>query len=154
MSRITREQMFLEMARAASKRSTCFRLNVGAVVVQERNVIAVGYNGAPAKQPHCSGNGCQYFDPERGCQVVHAERNALDHLPTHRLDGLELYVTHSPCRRCAELAVDRRVARVYFEVEYRDRTPLEYLIEKSVGVYRILPSGFVVDVATGSLWNP
>lgn len=35
----------MEMARAASRRSTCFRLNVGALVVHENNPVAAGWNG-------------------------------------------------------------------------------------------------------------
>jgi dCMP deaminase len=146
--------MYMAFARSAAMRSTCFRLNVGAVVVEDRNVIAIGYNGAPSGEPHCGGNGCVHYQP-KGCGVVHAERNALDraqfqHPPLAR----EIYVTHSPCAACAAMIHAARIARVYFEIEYRDRSPLEYLIENKVEVYRLLPSGLVIDVLTGSLFQP
>lgn len=151
MSRISRQSMFMQFARAASLRSTCFRLNVGAVVVEDRNVIAIGYNGAPSGEPHCGGNGCVHYQP-KGCGVVHAERNALDRAQFAEAPHLrEIYVTHSPCAACAAAIVGNMIPRVYFEVEYRDRSPLEYLIESKVEVYRLLPSGMIVDVATGTI---
>ena len=43
----------MEMALLTAKRSTCMRRNVGAVIVQEKHIIATGYNGAPKGIPHC-----------------------------------------------------------------------------------------------------
>lgn len=150
--RISRESMFLEMAKVAARRSTCYRLSVGAVVVQDRNVLSIGYNGAPAGEPHCAGNACPHFRPT-GCTVTHAERNAFDRLPPVYADRgpLELYVTHSPCIGCASNVVGFGVARVFYEVEYRDRSPLDYLIKHGVEVYRLSPSGFKLNVVTGEL---
>lgn len=153
--------MFMAMARAASTRATCYRLNVGAVLVDvaARNVVAVGYNGAPSGQPHCTGNGCQYFT-SAGCRVVHAEVNALRRLQAERDatsdPGLSfaLYVTHSPCRGCAEgLLKDGRIRVVYFEVPYRDPAPVQFLLNGSprVEVFQLLPSGLAVDQSTNQL---
>lgn len=146
--------MFMMMARVASLRSTCYRLNVGAVLVQGGTVMGIGYNGAPAAAPHCTGNGCVYFNPQAGCGVVHAEENALNRSAAEVVtesDPLDIYVTHSPCGRCAARIVQAKVRTVYYEVEYRDRTPLDFLIERGVKVYRLLPSGFMVDYETGAL---
>lgn len=143
--------MFLAMARAASQRSTCFRLNVGAVIVSSlsHNVLAVGYNGAPSGQPHCTGNGCQYFTP-RGCKVVHAEANALSRLTTSAY--CHVYTTHSPCSDCVELLLSQgRIEAVYFETAYRDPTPIARLIDGGIQVYQVLPSGLMVDQKTGDL---
>lgn len=150
MNRPTRAQMWMAMARAAATRSTCYRLNVGAVAVNAvtHAVAAVGYNGAPRGQPHCSGNGCQYFQPT-GCTVLHAEQNVAAQLT---LGHHELYVTHSPCGKCAEMILACRLfTRVYYETAYRDPTPVKTLIDGGLSVYQLLPSGFVVDAATGEL---
>jgi dCMP deaminase len=45
----------MEMAIMASKRSTCDRLYVGAVIVKNKSVLSTGYNGSVVGMPHCSG---------------------------------------------------------------------------------------------------
>jgi dCMP deaminase len=157
MNRISRHQMYMDMARAASRRSTCFRLNVGCILVRDTNVVGIGYNGAPPGVDHCTGNGCQHFTPI-GCRVRHAEWNALKR-STQAWDTM--YVTHSPCMNCATLIVTEKVQRaedplpmslaVYFETEYRDRAPLEWLLRHRVPLYRLTPSGYVVDIRTNQM---
>ena len=48
------DEYFMEMAELTAKRSTCLRRQVGAVIVQEKHIIATGYNGAPRGLEHCS----------------------------------------------------------------------------------------------------
>jgi dCMP deaminase len=38
---------FMEIADIVSKRSTCKRRNVGALIVKNKRILATGYNGAP-----------------------------------------------------------------------------------------------------------
>lgn len=155
--RPSRHSMYMAMARAAAMRATCYRLNVGAVLVYDRSVVGVGYNGAPSGQPHCTGNGCQYFEPT-GCKVVHAEINALRHIERVMLnpdDRFDLYVTHSPCSDCArQLCFDGRVSNVFFETPYRDPSPVKELLDNFIGVWQLLPSGLVVEQRTGRLVEP
>lgn len=94
--RTTRPQMFMEIAHAVARRSTCMRLNVGAVIVQGRSIVSIGYNGAPSGAPHCLGNACPGKLVCR--ETIHAEDNALRHLPPLEPDSplLDLYVTDSP----------------------------------------------------------
>lgn len=151
--RVTRHRMFLDMARAASRRATCWRLNVGAVLVYDSNVVSIGYNGAPAGEPHCSGNGCRYYTPN-GCKVVHAEANAFARLSERGLkcaQVYDLYVTHSPCGDCAELPEMGQVRRVVFEIPYRDPSPVARLIQRGVEVYQLLPSEMAINCASGDL---
>ena len=149
------------MARAAATRATCYRLNVGAILVEDRNVVGVGYNGSPAGAAHCTGVGCGYFTPE-GCKVLHAEANAIERAQyaARSSDAVcELYVTHSPCGACVSAILSARrslvrrlmVGEVYFETPYRDPTPIRRLIEGDVRVLQLLPSGLMVDQSTGVL---
>lgn len=138
------------IARVASLRSTCHRLNVGAVLVERGNVISIGYNGAPARQPHCTGNGCQWYK-ETGCTVTHAETNAIERVTRRPADPWSLYVTHSPCQGCSVLIVERAIEHVYYETEYRNTLPLDYLKASGVNLYRLLPSGYVINYATGEV---
>lgn len=144
--------MFMAIARAAASRSTCCRLAVGAVVVDERyRILSLGYNGAPSGMPHCTGLGCRYFQPT-GCQVVHAERNAVERAGESLALAHTLYVTHSPCRSCSEV-LRGVVQRVFFEVAYRDPAPVAWLRAEGVEVLQVLPSGLCVD-GDGALCEP
>lgn len=141
--------MFMQMARAAACRATCYRLNVGAVLVLDGNVVSIGYNGAPSGKSHCTGNGCEYFTPH-GCKVVHAEVNALERCTHENASGYSIYVTHSPCASCAALLIGV-VNHVYFETAYRDPSPIKLLLAGGVNVFQVLPSGLLVDQRTGEL---
>ena len=47
------DEYFLLLAFIVSRRSSCLRTKVGAVIVKDRDVISTGYNGAPTGQPNC-----------------------------------------------------------------------------------------------------
>lgn len=150
--RISREQMFMEIAKTVSKRSTCHRLNVGAVLVVDNRVVSIGYNGPPSGELHCQGNKCQLSE-SGGCgRSLHAEYNALKYyLENHKVlpsKGMDLYITHSPCSECALFIKDAGVQRIYYETAYRNTTPLEFLVHNSVKVYRLTPSGYLINHLT------
>lgn len=53
--RPSRDQWAMEMAVLTAQRTTCLRRAVGAVLLNERgHVLATGYNGVAAGQPHCN----------------------------------------------------------------------------------------------------
>lgn len=144
--RITRPQMFMEMAHTVAKRSTCMRLNVGAVVVHDRRIVSIGYNGSPPGEPHCSGNDCE---GRNHCKLTtHAEVNALNYVPKGVIfeKPLDLYVTDSPCSECFDALSGGPVGRIFFGTPYRIT---EHLTNTLWGpeVYRVLPAGYVVN------WN-
>lgn len=142
--RISREQMFMGIARVVSQRSTCHRLNVGAVVVKEDRVLSTGYNGSSPLSPHCGGTQCEYFMEGR-CRVIHAERNAT-WFAVGSLAGAHIYVTHSPCSACADIIFEAGITHVFYESEYRDPTPLIWLINRGLEVFRLTPSGYIITM--------
>lgn len=150
MSRITRPQWYMELAQATARRSTCCRLNVGAVAVIDRNPVAFGYNGRESGLPHCQGDECPGKD---AChETIHAEVNALERIPTSlRGRSCDLYVTDSPCAACCAHIVARGVARVFFANPYRLVDHLILLDRMGVGVYRVLPAGYVMEWFTRQL---
>jgi dCMP deaminase len=146
--------MFMQIAKTVAMRSTCHRLNVGAVLVsRDHNILSIGYNGAPEGRDHCQGSVCSYMT-EAGCRVIHAEANAL---MRDRLGGgrdASLYITHSPCMECAALILNhsRPIANIYYEVEYRNTTPVDRLIQDfEGGIFRLSPSGYLLDRKTGKV---
>lgn len=71
------DTVWFETAETISRRSTCERARVGAVVVDQNNRSLVsGYNGAPAGEDHCIDVGCKVED-NHCIRTVHAEGNAL-----------------------------------------------------------------------------
>ena len=144
--RISRHQMFMEMARVVAKRSTCPRLNVGAVVVVENRVVSIGYNGSLPGDAHCSDEGCILSDGH--CiRTIHAEVNALEHVKIAG-DQWSLYVTNSPCQSCAEKILRYPIRYLFFDHPYHPLHPVEFLMRHGVRVFRIVPSGYIVDQFT------
>lgn len=55
MTRPTRDEWAMGLARLTASRSTCLRRAVGCVLLNERgHVLATGYNGVAAGLPHCN----------------------------------------------------------------------------------------------------
>lgn len=135
MRRPTWERTWLEVAQVVARRGTCPRLQVGAVIVTPDNqVAAVGYNGAPRGMPHCDEAGCMLLQDGSCVRGVHAEQNAL--LRAGRIEGGAMYLTHSPCWRCAVLIAQSGLALVTFLEAYRRvegyEDPLEVLVAGGV----------------------
>lgn len=154
MGRISREVMFMQMARIASLRSTCYRLNVGAIVTDDNNPIAVGWNGQEPGAAHCAGNDCPGIVPGN-CGTLHAEVNALTKAgkilladsPRYMLNPVDLYCTDSPCKFCTEFILNDcgiPVGRIFYEKPYRVSDHLEEL-RGAIGVYLVTPAGYIVD---------
>ena len=98
MARITKDEYYLNIALAVSKRSTCLRRHYGCVIVKDDVIVATGYNGSPRGCDNCCDTGkCQREDSERyqgydKCPAVHAEQNALLSVNRAHSQGATLYL--------------------------------------------------------------
>lgn len=78
MARITKDEYYLGIALAVSKRSTCIKRHYGCVIVKDDIIIATGYNGSPRGEENCCDRGtCKRANAERysgyeSCDSVHA----------------------------------------------------------------------------------
>src|SRR4051794_26103226 len=112
--RISRDVLFIETALLYSRRSTCSRGQVGAVLVRDNRIISAGYNGAPPGQAHCTEVGCWLPDGEYGgCKrAIHAEANALVWAARVGIpvDHSSIYTTHASCEQCSRLLVAAGIA--------------------------------------------
>lgn len=127
----------MSIAHTFSERATCSRARVGAVFVQENRIVSTGYNGSPAGMPHCLDVGCE-TGPDGGCiRSIHAEANAIAFAAKAgiSLAGSTLFVTRSPCRRCAQLLINVGVKIVVFDIAYRDQSGLDLLREANIIVH-------------------
>ena len=138
--RPTKDEYFLAMAQLVSTRATCLRRAVGCVLVNARgHVLATGYNGRAAGQPHCNeevvfGKRGHYLDQIQyphacpgaraasgdaldTCEALHAEQNALLQCPNaYAIDST--YVTVAPCLTCVKLLMNTTCRRIVFAEPY------------------------------------
>lgn len=113
--RPSKVETMLEIATVVAKRSTCSRLQVGAVLTDLRmEQMWVGYNGV-AKG---SQNECYYPDFPGRCGCLHAEINAVIKAPGD-IDKMA-FLTSSPCPACAVALVNAHVLEVHYIEEYRE----------------------------------
>lgn len=146
MNRLSRQQMFMRISHVVSERSTCARLNVGAVITQNNRIVSMGWNGQQPGHEHCIGAECPTFTRPGGCGTIHAERNAILHMPSGAdWHAAHLYVTDSPCFGCAQVIRQMRcITEVYFGRIYRDHSGLEYLKDHGIRVFQVMPNGHVI----------
>ena len=100
MSRISKENYYLDIAETVLERATCLRRVYGAIIVKNDEIISTGYNGAPRGRKNCSDLGCctreamQIPSGERYelCRSVHAEANAIISASRRDMIGATLYL--------------------------------------------------------------
>jgi len=141
--RLTWHQYFMTITRQVAERSTCNRAKVGAVIVRDKNILATGYNGAPAGMPHCTDIGCLIYesetpngDMEENCfRTIHAEINAIAQAAKNgsSIKDAAIYVTHTPCIHCLKVLVNTGIKNIYYEAPYKLHTLDEIL--RATGVH-------------------
>lgn len=130
--RPTWDEYFLDIARLASRRATCPRRRVGAVLVRDHRVLATGYNGSIKGAPHCDDVGCLIVtrDGRESCvRTVHAELNAILQCAVNGVSSSNstMYCTDFPCVSCAKAMVQAGVTRVVYLADYPDPNSREIL---------------------------
>jgi dCMP deaminase len=118
----------LDIATTLSERSTCCKLKVGAVLVDNLGrIVGSGYNGVPRDLPHCTDEPCAGAVAPRGsdlCEAVHAEQNAL--ISCHDPEAIDImYCTHMPCMRCTKMLLNTSCRKmVVRNTEYTEEPAL------------------------------
>ncbi|MBQ1489929.1 MAG: cytidine/deoxycytidylate deaminase family protein [Eubacterium sp.] len=145
--RLSWDEYFMQMAELTSKRSTCLRRHVGAVIVQDRHVIATGYNGAPRGLKHCEElGGClreklKVPSGERHelCRALHAEQNAIIQAAVlgQSVEGGTIYITHQPCAICSKMIVNAGIRNIVVRQGYPDQLAVDILDEAGITVHML-----------------
>jgi len=133
MTRLSKDDYYLNIAKAVSLRSTCLRRCYGAVLVKNKEIIATGYNGAPRGDVNCCDTGfcareardAQHnSDYTSDCPSIHAEQNCLLNVRRQDAIGSTLYLygydrktekpvtPAEPCVMCQRLIRNCGIARV------------------------------------------
>jgi len=140
--RLGLDDYFMEIAHVVARRSTCLHRQVGAVLVQGKQIVSTGYNGAPSGHPHCLDIGCARQGVPSGqrselCRGAHAEQNAINFAARYgiSIEGATLYTTHYPCSWCAKSIINAGIVRVVYGEDYPD--PLAKEILSAIQVQRV-----------------
>lgn len=116
---------YLGIANAVAQRSTCLRRQHGAVIVNNDEIIATGYNGAPRGTAHCAKCGrlnSEHGEGYEGCRSVHAEMNAIISAARSEMIGSTMYLACikngeeltdiAPCDICMRLIKNAGIKEV------------------------------------------
>ncbi len=143
--RPTWDEYFMDIVELIKTRSTCLRRQVGALIVNDKRILATGYNGSPTGCKHCNEVGCireklQVPSGERHelCRAIHAEQNAIVQAAYSgtSVRGGTLYVTHQPCVLCAKIAINSGIKKIVFKGRYPDSLAMEVLKEAGIRVVK------------------
>ena len=139
--RISKDEYYLGIALAVSKRSNCLKRRYGCVIVKDDEIIATGYNGSPrgeinccdlglCKRMHIRHNSGDYSD----CHAVHAEQNAMISASRKEMIGSVMYLAGEE-RRWSE------VNQSYFpwkEIKGCEPCPICEKMIKNAGIQKII----------------
>lgn len=165
MSRINKDQYYLDIAEVVATRSTCMNKHWGAVLVKDDQILSTGFNGAPRGIKDCYENGfCRLYEYRkknnlgRGegyeqCIAVHAEMNAIIFANGETkgstlylvgkecidLDGNWNYVPNpNPCHICKKLIVNSGIDKIVCRVkqfQILEINPKEWTDNMLIGGY-------------------
>lgn len=143
--RIEYDIAYLRMAMQLRPLSYAVRSKVGCLIVSDDDqIIAQGYNGMPKGYSNeCEAKFWNEVDKKYDLvtkpEVLHAESNAIAKCAKFEgsSEGGTAYVTLSPCLQCSKLLVQAGIKRVVFLEEYRDLSPIRFLLKGGIKVDKI-----------------
>ncbi len=135
-TRISKDEYYLEIAKAVALRSPCIRRKFGAIVVKEDVIVSTGYNGPVRGGINCLEVGClknelnlPHYSGYDVCPAVHAEENAIINAARHGscVLGGTLYIygmnpdgslaEAKPCERCKRVIINAGIREVVIKRE-------------------------------------
>lgn len=148
MTRVDKNNYYLDIADTVSERGTCLRRNFGAIIVKNDEIVSTGYVGAPRGRVNCSDLGyCtrEKLNIPRGeryelCRSVHAEANCI--ISAARRDTIggvlylvgrdkktgELVANACCCSMCKRMVINAGIDKVVVR-----NTPTEYTVYEVKG---------------------
>jgi len=131
MTRRDKDNYYLDIADTVLERSTCLRRQYGAIIVNNDEIVATGYNGAPRGRRNCLDIGLCTRESLRIpageryelCRSVHAEANAIISAARRDMIGGTLYLTGrefstntiidaTPCSMCRRMIINSGIAKI------------------------------------------
>lgn len=132
------KNFFMKSAFLLAQESKCVKYKVGAIIVKDKRIVSMGYNGTPPSTKNC----CEVFnrddfdrDEHRAWSIeheIHAEMNAIAFAAKNGLeiDGCDMYVTLSPCNNCLKNIVMSGIKNLYYFEMYNRSGMNETMLEQ------------------------
>lgn len=140
------EAYFMDITFLVSKRSTCLRRSVGAIIVKDKRILSTGYNGAPTGIKHCFETGClreklhiASGENHELCRGIHAEQNAIIQAAYHgvSIKDATLFCTNLPCSICSKMIINAGICKICYASGYADAMSKAMLEEAGVDIAKI-----------------
>lgn len=133
---------FIEMCDFVSKRATCSRKFVGAIIVRDKRVLSTGYNGALPKMPHCQDVGCD-LENNHCVNVIHAECNAIASAAKMGIciDGATLYCNTMPCWNCFKMCISSGIGEIIYKDSYKPDKRILEAVQKIPIIFKQFTEG-------------
>ena len=130
MERIEWDEYFMSIAVLAACRSPCQRLHVGSVVVKDKRIVAMGYNGF---LPGCKHESHIRDGHEQA--TIHSEMNSITDCAKRgiSMDKSSIYITHYPCLNCFKALCASGVTEIVYLDDYNN-DPLVAKMADEAGV--------------------
>lgn len=136
------DNYFMGIAELSANLSKDPNTHVGAVIVQDKRIKSTGFNGAPKTfnddlVPWDSTDNDALID-QKNTYMCHAEVNAVLNYDGNlrNLDDATMYVTVSPCSRCAVILAQAGIKKIIYKSLYHreNETNAAKKILKTCGV--------------------
>lgn len=133
--RISKHEMYMQVAEVAAKRSHDSQTQVGAVLVKNDSgaIIATGCNGFIR-----GANDAQLptTRPEKYKYIIHAEENLICNCSKHgiAMENCTLYCTLSPCVRCMRLLWQCGITSIIVKDLYKDVEEIKNMSDISLNI--------------------
>ena len=138
------DKRFMELTELVGSWASCYRRQVGAVIIKDKRVMTTGYNGASEGISSCIERGeCireKLHIPSgtraETCYAAHAEQNAIIQAARYgiNIDGATLYCTHQPCGICAKMIINAGIKRVVYKDGYPDEFSMQLFREANIEI--------------------
>jgi len=131
MTRRDKDNYYLDIAETVLERSTCLRRQYGAIIVNNDEIVATGYNGAPRGRRNCldiefcprESLGIPSGERYELCRSVHAEANAIISAARRDMIGAAMYlagreygtdvcIDATPCSMCRRMIINAGISKV------------------------------------------
>ena len=130
------DKYYIKVAKLCAKNSYAIKLQVGAVIVKDGQIMSDGFNGTPCGFE----NKCEVKSMDGSLHtlsyVLHAESNAILKCAKYgrATNGSTIYITYSPCMECAKLIIQAGIIRVVYLEEYKNLDGIELLKRAGIKV--------------------
>ncbi|HLP61469.1 MAG TPA: dCMP deaminase family protein [Candidatus Deferrimicrobium sp.] len=146
-----KDQYYLDIAKVVATRSTCLKVQIGAIILKEDQIIATGYVGAPRKTKSCLEHdfclrkrlnipsGQQY----ELCRSIHAEQNAIINAARAGVSllGGNMYIYGQnkdtgevinafPCFICKKMIINAGLNRVITSVKDMEKGHMTFTVDE------------------------